>query len=58
MQKSNKLKRKKYVIINIRGFNKIAIIDLYFMLLQTNVILTVVEDIYISIFDVADFFCQ
>ena len=51
-------KRKKRVIINIRDFNKIIVIDSYSMLLQFDIISIVVDCIYISIFDVIDFFHQ
>ena len=58
MQNSNKSKRKKRVIIDIRDLNKIIIIDSYSMSLQSNIISIVVDCHYISIFDVVDFFHQ
>ena len=44
--------------MNIRDLNKIAIIDSYLMFLQLNIISIVVDCVYISIFDVVDFFHQ
>ena len=37
----NNSKRKKRVIVNIRDFNKIIFIDLYFMSLQSNIIVRI-----------------
>ena len=51
-------KRKKRVIVNIRDFNKIIFIDSYFMSLQANIIVVVVNYRFISIFNVVDFFHQ
>ena len=50
--------RKKRVIVNIRDFNKIILIDSYFMSLQADIIVVVVECRFISVFDVVDFFHQ
>ena len=58
MQKSEKLIRKKRVVMNIRKLNKIIVIDLYFMLLQLNITLTIVNCVYILIFNVVEFFYQ
>ena len=55
---SNDSKRKKRVIVDIRDLNKIAIIDFYFMSLQSNIIATIIDCQFISIFDVAKFFHQ
>ena len=56
MQKSKKLKRKKRVVINIRKLNKITVINSYFMLLQLDIILTIANCAYISIFNFVEFF--
>lgn len=58
MQRSKKSKRKKRVVINIREFNKIIVINLYFMLLQLNITLIVIDYVYILIFNVVEFFHQ
>ena len=51
-------KRKKRVIVNIRDFNKIIVIDSYFMSLQIDIIVAVIECRFIFVFDVVDFFHQ
>ena len=48
--------QKKRVIIDIRDLNKITIIDFYFISLQTNIIVAVMNYQFIFVFDVADFF--
>ena len=58
MQRSNKSKRKKQVIVNIQELNKITIIDFYSMFLQSNVTLAIIDYVYISIFNVVEFFYQ
>ena len=50
--------RKERAVIDIRGFNKIVIIDSYFMSLQSDIISAVVDCKYISVFDVVGFFYQ
>ena len=52
------LKRKRRVIVNIRDFNKIIFINSYFISLQINIIVVVVDCRFISIFNVVDFFHQ
>ena len=49
-------KRKKRVIVNIRDLNKITLIDSYFMSLQANIIVVVIDCRFISVFDAIDFF--
>ena len=51
-------KRKRRVVVNIRDLNKIIFIDSYFMSLQANIIVVVIDCRFISIFDVVDFFHQ
>ena len=51
-------KRKKRVIVNIRDFNKIIFIDSYFISLQIDIIVAVIECRFIFVFDVVDFFHQ
>ena len=51
-------KRKSRVIVNIRDLNKIILTDSYFMSLQANIIVVVIDCRFISIFDVVDFFHQ
>ena len=50
--------RKKRVVIYIRGFNKITVIDFYFMPLQSDIIVAIIGCQYISVFDAAGFFHQ
>ena len=50
--------RKNKVIINIRKLNKIIKSNIYFISLQTNVIILIVECFYISVFDATNFFHQ
>ena len=50
--------RKKRVVINIRGFNKITVANFYFMPLQSKIISAIIGCQYTSIFDIPDFFHQ
>ena len=50
--------RKKRVVIDIRGFNKITVIDFYHMPLQSNITTAIIGCRYISVFDAAGFFHQ
>ena len=43
-------------MIDICDFNKIIELNIYFMSLQTNVTLLIIDCFYISIFDVINFF--
>ena len=54
----NNSKRKDRVVIDIRNFNKIVIIDTYFMLLQFDITSIVADCQYIFVFDVVSFFYQ
>ena len=59
IHKSNESsKRKNKIVINIRDLNKIIKRDIYSMLLQTNVIVLIIDCFYISIFDAVSFFYQ
>ena len=51
-------KRKDRVVIDIRGLNKITELNIYFMLLQTDIIAFVIDCSYISVFDAVSFFHQ
>ena len=51
-------KRKRRVVINIRGFNKITVTDFYLMPLQSEIIFTITGCQYISVFDATGFFYQ
>ena len=51
-------KRKRRVVINIRGFNKITVTDFYLMPLQSDIIFAITGYQYISMFDAAGFFHQ
>ena len=50
--------RKKRVVINIRGFNKITVTNFYPMPLQSDIIFIITGCQYISVFDVTGFFHQ
>ena len=58
ISESNDSKRKKRVVVNIRDLNKIILSDSYFMSLQFDIIVAMIECRFISIFDVVDFFHQ
>ena len=51
-------KKKNRVMINIRELNKISITNSYSILLQLNIIFFVANSMYISIFDIVEFFYQ
>ena len=51
-------KRKNKIIINIREFNKILMFDAYFMILQNDMIIFVMNSFYISFINVVFFFYQ
>ena len=55
---SDESERKNRIVIDIRDFNKIVIIDFYFMSLQSDITIFVADCQYISVFDAADFFHQ
>ena len=58
VSESNDSERKRRVVVNIRDLNKIILIDSYFMSLQFDIIVAMIECRFISIFDVVDFFYQ
>ena len=49
---------KKRVVIDIRGFNKITVIDFYPMPLQSDIIAVITGCQYISVLDAAGFLYQ
>ena len=51
-------KRKNKIVVDIREFNKIIQFDAYFMQLQSNFISTIIDCLYINIFDCINFFHQ
>ena len=51
-------KRKNKIIINIREFNKIFMFDAYFMTLQSDMIIFVINSFYISFMNIVSFFHQ
>ena len=51
-------KRKKRVVIDIRGFKKITVIIFYPIPLQSNITTAITSCRYISVFDTAGFFHQ
>ena len=57
IHKSNEFsKRTNKIVMNIRDLNKIIKRDIYFMSLQTNVTILIIDCFYISIFDAVNFF--
>ena len=55
--KSNEsFERKNKIIVNIREFNKIIELNIYFMFLQTNIIALIIDCFYIFVFDATSFF--
>ena len=50
--------QKKWVIINLKDFNKITKSNIYSIFLQTDIIQTIAECSYIFIFNAASFFYQ
>ena len=57
-QSKKSLKKKSCVMIDIRDFNKIMMIDFYFLFLQLNIIVLMIDCCYIIVVDVAEFFHQ
>ena len=51
-------KRKNRIVVNIRELNKIIQFDAYFIQLQSNFISTIIDCLYINIFDCISFFHQ
>ena len=57
-QSRRPLKRKGRVMIDIRDFNKITMIDFYSLFLQSNIIALMIDCRYIIVVDAAEFFHQ
>ena len=55
---SDESERKNRIVIDIRNFNKIVVIDIYFMSLQSDITISIIDCQYISIFDAISFFHQ
>ena len=51
-------KRKKRIVINIRELNKISMFDAYSMILQNDIIISIMNSSYISFMNAISFFHQ
>jgi hypothetical protein len=58
IMKDDKFTRKDRAIIDIRKLNAIIVIDVYFMSVQTNIIVAVAECLYIFVMNVLEYFYQ